>query len=68
MATLNDPLDFKTVTNLFLYGTVDNPINYSDRIWVGLPGDPTRPTMTFNCSKNGLRPILTIYDQIAPMK
>ena|SRR5687767_7576526 len=36
--------------------------------WIGLPGDPTRPTMIFNCTKNMLRPILSIYDQIAPMK
>jgi hypothetical protein len=36
--------------------------------WIGLSGDPTRPTMTFNCAKNPLRPILSIYDQIAPMK
>jgi|SRR5215213_6313947 len=36
--------------------------------WIGLPGDPTRPTMTFNCTKNQLRSILSIYDQIAPMK
>src|SRR2546423_542346 len=32
MATLSNPLDFATVTNLFLYGTVDTPINYSDRV------------------------------------
>lgn len=41
MATLSDPLDFKAVTNLFLYGTVDTPVNYSDRI-----RDPAAPVVS----------------------
>lgn len=36
--------------------------------WIGLPGDATRSTMTFSCSKNVLRSILRFYDGIAPMK
>jgi hypothetical protein len=34
--------------------------------WIGLANDPSRPTKVFECSKTRLRPILQIYDRMAP--
>jgi hypothetical protein len=36
--------------------------------WIGLPNDATRPTVTLNCIRTELRPILSMYDNIAPTK
>ncbi len=36
--------------------------------WIGLPNDATRATVILNCSRTELRPILSIYDSIAPTK
>jgi hypothetical protein len=33
---------------------------------VGIPSDPTRPTTVHDCHRAPLRPILSLYDRIAP--
>lgn len=33
---------------------------------LGLPNDPSRPTQSVDCTKMDPRPILSIYDRIAP--
>jgi hypothetical protein len=34
--------------------------------WIGLPGDPSRPTVVHECSRTTKRPILSSYDSILP--
>jgi hypothetical protein len=36
--------------------------------WVGVPNNPERQTVNMTCIRTELRPVLSFYDQIAPMK